>query len=184
MAREAPCFRLLPTVLLATTLISGPLVAQVESGGMAPGGEAGRRGMGMGEGRRPSFDPVVVEGPPSPEHVDSIMALDPDQKTRYSTLYQSLMASTKSERDQMRQARESFQSGDADPEARRRLREGMRGNMEALAARQRSFDEALKEFLTKPQLKQYDDWRNARRKEMRGRFGRPGGPPEGGRPPR
>lgn len=152
---------------------------------MGPGGGAGRRGMGMGEGRRPAFDPVVLQGPPSPDHVDSVMTLDEAQKTRYATLYQNLMASTKAERDELQQARESFRSGggDADPEARGRLREAMRENMETLTARQKSFDDALKEFLTKAQLKQYGDWRDARRKEMRERFGRPGGPSQGGSPP-
>lgn len=132
-------------------------------------------------GGRPNFDPVVMDGPPAPERVDSVMTLEPAQKDRYTTLYQNLMASTKSERDQVREAREAFRNGggDADPAARQHSRDSMREAMQTLTDRQKSFDTALKDFLDKDQLKQYDEWRKARRKEMEDRMN----PRRGGRGP-
>lgn len=180
MTYEPKYYRLLPTVLLATTLISAPLTAQIGGGGM--GGGAGRHGMGMG-GSRPAFDPVVLDGPPAPDRVDSVMTLDDSQKARYGVLYQNLMTSTKAERDEIRQGREAFRNGggDEDMEARRG---SMREAMQTLADRQKSFDTALKDFLGKDQLKQYNTWREARRKEMRGRFRDRRGAGPGGDPPR
>jgi primase-polymerase (primpol)-like protein len=125
--------------------------------------------MGMGGGgRRPDFDPVVLDGPPPPERIDSVMTLDTLQKGRYASLYQNFMASTKSERDQIKQARESFRNGgaDSDPDARQHSRDSMHGAMQTLEDRQKDFDDTLKEFLTKDQLKHYSDWRKARRKEF------------------
>lgn len=184
MAPPSARFRLLPTVLLLTTLISAPAFGQGEGQGMGGGAGMGRRGMGMGGGR-PNFDPTVIDGPPAPDRVDSVMTLEPAQKDRYSTLYQNLMTSTKSERDQVAEARAAFRNGggDADPEARQRSRDSMREAMQTLRDRQKSFDEALKDFLNKDQLKQYDEWRKARRKEMADRRSARGGRGPQGSPP-
>lgn len=179
------------TLLLLASMVSVPLLAQGTGagmgGGMGGGGTGmGRRGMGMGggAGRRPDFDPVVLDGPPPPERIDSVMTLDSLQKGRYGTLYQNFMASTKSERDQVKEARESFRNGgaDSDPDARQHSRDSMRGAMQTLQDRQKEFDDTLKEFLTKDQEKQYSDWRKARRKEFEDRRTQRGGN-RGDRPP-
>jgi hypothetical protein len=140
-------------------------------------------------GRRVGFDPVVVEGPPAPEQFVAIVPLDDAQKQRYATLYQNLMASTETERDQIRKAREARQGGggvgEDDQGARRSSRDGMRETMQTLRDRQKAFDEALGDFLSKDQVKQYQTWRETRRKEAQARFRQrgSGGPPASGDAP-
>jgi hypothetical protein len=186
MAGASNRFRLVLAGLLVTMVVSAPLAAQGggtgQGGGMGPGGGMGRRGMGMGGPRSGGFDPVVLDGPPAPDRVDSVMTIDSAQKARYATLYENLMSSTKSERDQIRQTREAFRSG-ANPDEMQSRRGEMQGAMQTLADRQKSFDTALKDFLNKDQLKQYDSWRDARRKEMRERFNSRRGSPPGEAPP-
>jgi len=96
---SSPCsyFRLLPTVLLMTTLASGPLLAQ--DANAEPSGGGGKRMSRSAHDRRPSFDPAVMEGPPSPDSMTTIASLDDGQRARYANLYQNLMSATKSERD-------------------------------------------------------------------------------------
>jgi hypothetical protein len=174
MAFDVPRFRLLPTVLLLTALGAGPLLAQ-DAGASPPGGRRGMGGAGMGQ--RPAFDPVVLEGPPAPEQVDSLLGLDGAQHDRYSTLYQNLMNSTKAERETVRARREAMRSGTGDRESMQQSRGAMRETMQTLSDRQKVFDEALKDFLSKDQLKKYGDWRDHRRKEVRDRFRQGGDPP-------
>jgi len=187
MLHHVPRVRLLPAVLLLVTVTAASLAAQYPSDRPERGqGMGGRPGMG----RRAAFDPVVVEGPPSPDQFVTIVPLDDAQKQRYATLYQNLMASTETERDQIRKAREARQAGGSegggDPDARRQSRDGMRETMQTLQDRQKAFDGALGDFLSKDQIKQYQTWRESRRKEAEDRFRqrRSGGaPPSGEAPP-
>jgi hypothetical protein len=121
--------------------------------------------------RRPSFDPVVMEGPPSPDSMTSIASLDERQRARYATLYQNLMSSTKSERDEVAQSRAAMR-GTTDRDARHQAMEGLRQTIQSLQSQQQVFDDTLNEFLTKEEMRRYADWRDARRKAARG-FSRP-----------
>lgn len=161
--------RLAPTVLLACGAILSvkqPVQAQQTP---PPGGTPG--GMHRWGGHRPNFDPVIVEGPPAPDSMARLVKLDENAGQRYATLYENLMAATRTERDSLsalRQARraEMEQGG---PGQRHGMGAGA-GLREDLEHRQQQFDKALEDFFSKDQLKQYRDWREGRRKEARERM--------------
>jgi len=160
-------------VLLATV---GELSAQQSPSG---GGRAMRY---HGGGRGQSFDPVVFEGPPVPDSMAALVSLDGDGLARYTTMYQNLMESTKSQRDSLTTLRQSWRAARDDGGETGDRSGGMGGMREIrqyLADRQRQFDQALEATLTKDQFKRYQAWRDQRRKEaqseMRNRGGSPGG---------
>jgi hypothetical protein len=121
-----------------------------------------------------------MEGPPKPDEFAAMFQLADSQRAGYDSLYHSLMDSTADERDSVAAARqeirEAFQSGDrAGAEQPIRTLQALTRDLEN---RQKQFDEALKHRLTHDQWKDYDKWREERRKEaeeeMRGRYGRSG----------
>ncbi len=168
-------FRLLPTVLLVSSLCAAPLFAQdapppPQGGGMGAG--AGMRGGRQGQ----AFDPTVLEGPMLPEEFAAQANLDDKQESRYATLYQNLMSSTKVDRAAVREARAKMQAarqngGGMDRERMQADREKLRPAMENLRRSQEGFDAALKDFLKPEQLKTYEEWKESKREEMRQQFG-------------
>ncbi len=171
--------RLAPTVFLACGLLATPFSLEAQ-GAPPPGGEEhGMRTPGRGRG----FDPVVMAGPPGPEEMTTLVALTEGQQSHYATLYQNLMAETKSERDSLaalraarrdEQGREGRGAGGARP-----MMGGMAEIRSDLEQKQRGFDAALKDFLTRDQWKRYGAWLDQRRSEarerMRGMRGAPSG---------
>ncbi|HWA15065.1 MAG TPA: periplasmic heavy metal sensor [Gemmatimonadales bacterium] len=165
-----PRSRLLPTVLLVSSLIAAPLVAQ-NAGGPPPGGMGGPPG-----GGRPMMDPTLIDGPMMPEEFTALASLDAAQEKRYESIYQALMSSTRSDRAELQAAREKRRQamssgGQVDREAMRAEREKMRPLYENLQKQQESFDKALKEFLKPEQLRKYEAWKEQKREEMRAQFG-------------
>ncbi len=167
--------RLAPTIFLACGLLLGTVGLQAQSG-PPPGGPPGAGG------RPPqALDPVVLEGPPEPGVFRDLARLDEPQATRYAGLYDNLMDVTRTERESLRQQREEMrrgiESGQRPPGAPRM--EEMREMIQQLERRQRGFDEALKEMLSKEQYARYQDWRSGRRREAREQMR---GPDREGRP--
>ena len=162
--------RLAPTVFLtcgAILTVTHPIHAQQSP---PPGGGPG--GMHWGGGHRPSFDPVVMEGPPAPDSMAQLVKLDTNARQRYATLYENLMSGTRTERDSLAalsQARRGEMEQGGGPYQRHGMGAGA-GLRDDLEHRQQQFDKELEGFLTKDQLKQYHDYRDQRRKEARERM--------------
>jgi hypothetical protein len=174
LSRWTQGMMLASVVLLATV---GEISAQ-----QSPSGGGGRGMRYHGGGRGQSFDPVVFEGPPVPDSMAALVSLDGDGLGRYTTMYQNLMESTKSQRDSLATLRQSWRAARDNGGGAADLGGGMGGMREIrqyLADRQQQFDQALEETLTKDQFKRYQAWRDQRRKEaqseMRNRGGAPGG---------
>ena len=164
------------------TIATGMAVAQQSP---PPGG--GGRGMRPHGERSQSFDPVIFQGPPEPDSMAALVGLDAGGLARYTTMYQNLMAATKSERDSLaaaRHAREVSRGSSAGPQERGGPG-GMREIRQYLEDHQKQFDQALGDVLSKDQFKRYQDWRDQRRheaqSEMRGR--RDSGNGQAGDPP-
>ena len=138
--------------------------------------------MGSHGGRRSSAsDPVVTEGPPKPEALDTIVQLADSQRLPYEALYTGLMDSTQAARDSLHAARQALREAFGSQD-RATIQEQMR-TVQALTRvledRQKKFDEALKKLLDKDQWKRYDKWREEQRQEaaaLRRGTGEPGGP--------
>lgn len=165
--------RLAPTILLTCgMMLTGAGIAFAQQGPPPGGGSPGMRSRGD---RSQSFDPVVFQGPPVPDSMAKLVGLDPNGLTRYATMYQNLMAATRSERDSlaaMRQARQASRESGTGPQERGGPG-GMREIRKYLEDRQKQFDQALGDVLSKDQFKRYQDWRDQRRhdaeSEMRDR---------------
>jgi hypothetical protein len=135
------------------------------------------------------MDPVVVDGPPAPDSMAAMVGLSGDGLTRYTTMYQNLMESTRQERDSIATLREARHharmSGGEGPPAAGGM-DGMRAIRGDLESRQREFDRALEEdLLSHDQMKLYRDWRDRRRHEAERRMRemrRPDGDRDGGSP--
>lgn len=170
-------FRLLPTVLLVSGLVVGPLAAQNPSGGPPPGqGGGGGMGGGPGGGQRQMMDPTLIDGPMIPEEFSALASLDNKQESQYATMYQTLINNTRTDREALKAARDKRRQqmssgGQVDREAMRAEREKMRPMVENLQKQQESFEKGIKGFLKPDQLKAYDDWKEQKREEMRQQFG-------------
>lgn len=163
-------FRLLPTVLLVSGLYVAPVAAQNQGAGPPPGGQRGPGGPG-----RQMMDPTLIDGPLMPEEFGALASLDATQESRYATLYQNLMTSTRTERDELKAAREkrrqAMSGGTVDRQALRAELEKLQPAYQRVRQQQETFESALKEFLSKDQLKKYSDWKDQKREEMRAQFG-------------
>jgi hypothetical protein len=124
------------------------------------------------------MDPIVMEGPPKPEEMATLVTLDQGQQARYTTLYTNLMAGTRQDRDSLRALRAAQRSEDlgAGDRTGRAAFQDLRTDLER---QQRGFDAALKDLLSRDQLKQYQHWCDDRRREARDRMRdhRPDGAP-------
>lgn len=161
--------------LTAFLLLASTLHAQQPRGGPPRGGM-----------RVP--DPILFNGPPTPEDFLDLVALDSIQYTAYRTRYVNFMEQTRPQRDSLldlrRQMRDAMQSGAMPPEGRQggpggEARDKMQKMVGQLDKQQKVFDEELKVLLKEPQYKRYEAWRKEElsraEREMRERFG--GGPP-------
>lgn len=122
------------------------------------------------------MDPTLVDGPMMPEEFGALASLDATQESRYATLYQNLMTSTKSDRAALQAARDKRRQqmaggGQVDREAMRAERERLRPMYESLQKQQETFDKALKDFLKADQIKKYEEWKESKREELRAQFG-------------
>ena len=172
-----PRFRLLPTVLLVSSLAAVPVFAQTPAG-PPPGGQAGGQGMrGPGGGRM--MDPTLIDGPMMPEEFAALAALDSKQEGQYEKLYQDLMTSTKGDRQELKDARDKRRQqmaagggpGQVDRAAMQAERDRLRPKYQNLQNQQEKFESGLKSFLKPDQLKKYEDWKEEKREEMRAQFG-------------
>jgi hypothetical protein len=131
------------------------------------------------------MDPVVLEGPPAPDSMAALVGLSGEALTRYGTMYQNLMSSTKSQRDSVaafREARRGARTGGNEGPPMGGGMDAMRSLRESLENRQKQFDQALEQdVLSRDQAKTYHDWRDQRRhaaeqrmRDMRRNGGNPG----------
>ncbi len=138
-------------------------------GGMGGGGMGGG-GMGrpMGPPRGEHPDPLLLEGPPAPKEMGTIVTLDTTQRARYATLYENFMKDTKADREELRnlhqQMREAMENQDRS--SGMRFMETTRELTDRLHTGQEAFDKSLKSLLSKEQWKTYDKWRKDTRKKM------------------
>jgi hypothetical protein len=157
--------RLAPTVLFTCSFLL--VGAEIGSTQQSPPPGGGGRGMRPHGERSQSFDPVVFQGPPMPDSMATLVGLDAGGVARYATMYQNLMTSTKSERDSLasiRQARRASRENGVGPQERGGPG-GMREIRQYLEDRQKQFDQALGDVLSKEQLKRYQNWREQRRRQ-------------------
>lgn len=167
------------TPLLVTLLVftAVPLVAQ-----------QGGRGMGGGSRTMRVPDPILFNGPPTPEDFLDLVGLDSTQYDGYRLHYSAFMDSTRTQRDtlmefrrQMRDAMGPMDPNAPMPEMHSRSGGSSRGRIEKILSemekKQKEFDEGLKVILREPQLKRYEAWRKEElaraEREMRERFGGP-----------
>ena len=111
----------------------------------------------------------TLQGPPSPAILHDSIGLSGDQLQRYSQQYSNYTADTRPVRDSLRTSmqamRAAFESGDRS-EARGR-RDALQSQAQGLKKKDKEFEKALKEHLTKDQQKRYDKWKDARDKAER-----------------
>lgn len=131
-------------------------------------------------------DPVLLEGPPAPADFATIATPDSAQSARYQSLYDNLMAMTRSDRDSLRATRTAMREarGSQDHESMRRSAIASQELMVTLQSSQQAFDDTLKAMLSDEQFKRYEGWRQQRRKQaeeemkqrMQSRSGEPATP--------
>ena len=157
----------LTTILLAFT---GPLQAQ------QPGRAPSRMAFKIP-------DPVLFNGPPTPEDFLDLVGLDSTQYDVYRAQYSNFMEQTRPQRDSLlefrRQTRDAMAQAEmSGTQPDRPARGGqLQKTMGELEKRQKEFDEGLKAVLREPQLKRYESWRKEElaraEREVRERYGMP-----------
>ena len=124
-------------------------------------------------------DPILFNGPPTPEDFLDLVSLDSAQYDTYRVQYSTFMDQTRPQRDSLlefrRQMRESFDMGGR-PD-RQRGGGGEQKTMGELEKRQKAFDESLKTILREDQFKRYEAWRKEEQvkaeRDFRERYGVP-----------
>jgi hypothetical protein len=146
-------------------------------GGYGPGtGGQGRMGgghrMGPRGGRGDMPTREKIEGPATPAIMRDTVGLSNEQLERYETRYTNHMAATRPVRDSLRagieEIRAAFESGDRS--AVRERRSDLQRQWKDLSKRDKEFDKALKDFLSKDQQKRHKEWNEAREKAARERL--------------
>ena len=101
MSRPDRRLRFIPALALPFCLVLsvGPLSAQGGPPGGGPGGGPGGRGGPPPGMARRGMDPVILEGPPTPDSMEVIARLDSALTLRYTRLYEHLMETTRADRD-------------------------------------------------------------------------------------
>jgi enamine deaminase RidA (YjgF/YER057c/UK114 family) len=150
----------LPTLLLLATL-AHPISAQYGGGGRRGGG------MGGGGGFRPEAQPApplpgaVLDGPPDSATIrEFLTTLSDSQAARYVQAYDSFMVATKPARDSADVATGKMNDrlGTGDRAAALFYAGRLQDIGRSLRDRQDKFDDGLRAFLTKDQLKAYRKW--------------------------
>lgn len=152
-------------------LLSAPAVAQSPYGGGGMGNGTGRSG--MGDTPRPTTitDPIPspedLVGPAIPDFVIDRFELDTAEGKAYRVAYDSFMVATRFLRDTATAVREHidqlWQSGDR--ESARTYFPVLRRLGDRLAKEDDHFDDRVKKIFTKPQFKDYKDWRSEQRRQ-------------------
>jgi len=170
-------------VVLAFTVIATAAEAQYPGrpGGVR-GGMGGRGRIGFGDRRPRVIDPVVRDGPLSPDAFARLFELSDSQTVVYASRRDSLLGETQPVRDSLnelapgpegggwrgggRTGRPGVRRGNiGDMQERARQIDGL---LDELEQKQKTFDQGLKEsLLTKPQWKRYERWRKERLKEAK-----------------
>lgn len=153
--------------------------AQSGPGGYGPGGDGGFRprggasdrfGPSRGGGRMPSLE--AIEGPPSPAIMRDSIGVNSEQLRRYSQLYANHTVATRPLRDSLRTTmqamRAAFESDDRS--VVRERHEAVQQQWKELSQRDKTFDKAVKDVLTKDQQKRYQKWKDEREKAARERW--------------
>ena len=129
----------------------------------------------MGQ-NRPSeavLDPMVIQGPPSPEEMARIADLNDAEEATYLTARNDFMVATKPQRDSLNLLRSDLHDmagagggagGGRDFDRLRPLFEQTRQLGDGLTKRTKDFDDQLKKTLKKDQFKKYEKWRKEERK--------------------
>ena len=120
-----------------------------------------------------------MDGPPATPEFQKLFGLTDEQAQRYGQVYDSFMVATKPQRDSaveaLRRVLEARKNQDA--AAFEYHGDRLKRLAKYLRDRQEKFDRDLETFLTKPQIKDYKDWRKAderaRERPRRSRFDEP-----------
>ena len=156
---------------------AGSPSAQSGPGGYGAGSDGGFRPRGGGHrfgqprsGGMPSLE--AIEGPPSPAIMRDSIGVNSEQLQRYSQLYANHSAATQPLRDSLRTTmqamRAAFESDDRS--VGRERHEAVQQQWKELSQRDKTFDKALKDVLTKDQQKRYQKWKADREKAARVRW--------------
>jgi Spy/CpxP family protein refolding chaperone len=164
-------------LILGTGLVSTAL-AQSSPGGYGPGNPGMRAGGGYGRhmgshgGGHQMLSSETIEGPAAPDVMRDSVGLNGTPLQTYTRRYQNYMANTKVTRDSLRSEvqtmRAAFESGDRS--AARDQRDRMDQQSKELAKQDETFDNGLKDILSKDQQKQYKKWKDNRDKAERAQW--------------
>jgi pimeloyl-ACP methyl ester carboxylesterase len=122
--------------------------------------------------QHPRPAPGLLQLPPAPAVMRDSIQVSGDRLQQYATRYERHMAATKPARDSLQASMEAmraaFQRRDR-PETRAQ-REIIQRQSQQLAARNREFDDGLRQILTQDQQNRYQQWKENRQKEVRDRW--------------
>jgi hypothetical protein len=128
-------------------------------------------------------DPILFNGPPTPEDFLDLVGLDSTQYNAYRVHYSAFMEQTRPQRDSLLEARREMRDAMAQaqmsgtPPDRPAGGGQLQKTMGVLEKRQKEFDEGLKSLLREPQVKRYESWRKEElaraERELRERYGMP-----------
>ena len=154
----SPRFALAASLLLITAL---PPITAAQYGR----GGGGRESGGYREGRDlgpppPPLPGAEIDGPPDSAAMRSMFALSDSQTVRYAALYDSLLVSTRPQRDSVRAATDRMHTrlDSGDRAAANFYAELLMDLAKELKASQDKFDDRLRGLLSRDQLKAYRRW--------------------------
>ena len=157
----------LAVVLLLSFIASSP--------GPGPGPRWRARRLGRSSRRRrtaawrgSTYDPVALEGPPSPSEFTGIVGASTDQQNQYASMYEAFRQQTRGTRDSAQAVQRKLQ--DAMDTGNHEVIPGYVSTLDEAGTRlekqQKGFDEEVKKLLTKDQWKKYETDQKDRRKEL------------------
>jgi hypothetical protein len=156
----------------ATQYTPDPPGGYGQEGGGRPGCSGGGPHMEKRGGGGDMPSPDKIEGPASPAIMRDTVGLSDEQLNLYATRYAKHMAATQPVRDSLRasmqEIRAAFESGDRS--AVRERRSELERQWKDLSKRDKEFEKALEDLLSKEQEKRYEKWKEAREKAARERM--------------
>ncbi len=118
--------------------------------------------------RGPTYDPVALEGPPSPSEFTGIVGASTDQQKQYASMYEAFRQQTRGTRDSAQAVQRKLQ--DAMDTGNHEVIPGYVSTLDEAGTRlekqQKGFDEEVKKLLPKDQWKKYETDQKDRRKEL------------------
>jgi len=128
-------------------------------------------------------DPILFNGPPTPEDFLDLVGLDSTQYDAYRVHYTTFMDNTRPQRDSLLEARREMRDAmvqaqtSGTPPDRPAGGGQLQKTMGELEKRQKDFDAGLRTILREPQIKRYESWRKEElaraEKALRERYGMP-----------